>query len=383
MSEARALLRALLAGDASALPREESAWSALASRAAELGAEGLLHASVRAAGVGAAVPAKLADRLRRAHAATAAKNLELEAEATRLLAAFARAGVLAVPMKGTALFAAGVVRDLGTRPTGDVDLATRRSQRGAALRVLIEQGFAVDLTQRSWKHLPAMRRGDLAVELHEVAYWSGATRAAFDADHLGAGDDATRLARLWALQVHHLVLGSPPDAALLVRTVADVASFARLAAVDPRLAARAPAAMTEAGVEAEAAALDAIAALATGRARGLPALPLDEDVVRALLLPLEAGHEADARRDALAHLLATAHRQPLSMLAATAATLLQGPSARAGGAEGEGTSSGWLRRARRPLQLAARVIATLPAAVRAARRRGLTRRAGGRWRSGS
>lgn len=368
----RALLRALLSGDATALPGDEAGWRALAARAAELQGEGLLHSVARRAGVHDRLPPTLADRLRRAHALTAAKNLELHAEVTRLLATFSRAGVLAVPMKGAALFRAGVVRDLGARPTVDVDLAVRRAERDRAIAVLAGAGYVVDRSQRSWKHLPAMRRRDLAVELHEIAYWSGSTRAIFDADHLASGEEATRLGRMWALQVHHLVLGSPPDAALTLRTAADVACFARRTATEDALATAATAAMIEAGVEEEGAALDALVAEAIGAPRALPGLPVDPEVASELLARIEAPPGGDPRHEALAHFLATAHRQPLVMLAATARTLLAPaePGAAAGEGEGEERSAGrrMIARVARPVALAVRVLAALPAAVTAARR---------------
>ena len=217
------LLEVLLsagATSAAAMPEAEAEWTALADRSAELGAEGLLHAAVRRAATGEQLPPAVRDRLRRAHAGAAAKNLQLVAEAERVLAALARAGVMAAPMKGAALFREGIVRDLGIRPTTDLDLATRRADRTPALEVLEQLGYRASRTESSWKHLPPMRRDDLAIELHEIAYWSGRTRAVFGAEHLLVADDAVRLGRLWALQVHHLVLGSPPDAALLVRTLA-------------------------------------------------------------------------------------------------------------------------------------------------------------------
>lgn len=368
--QGRPLLRALLAGDAAALPGDEAGWRALASRVAELQGEGLLHTAARRAGVQDRLPPPLAERLRRAHALIAAKNLELDAEVTRLLDAFSRAGVLAVPMKGAALFRAGVVRDLGARPTVDVDLAVRRTERDRAIAVLARAGYVVDRSHRSWKHLPAMRRGDLAVELHEIAYWSGSTRAIFDADHLAAGDETTRLGRMWALQVHHLVLGSPPDAALTLRTAADVACFARRAATDGALATAATAAMVEAGVEEEAAALDALVAEAIGAPRALPRLPLDPGVTADLLARIEAPPGGDPRHDALAHFVATAHRQPLVLLAATVRTLLApaDPDAAPAAVQHRSPARRLIARAARPVTLALRVLASLPAAVATARR---------------
>lgn len=354
---ARALLRVLLARDPGVLPDSEPGWSRLVAEAVELSAEGLLHAAVRRAGDDARPTAAVRDQLRRAHAATAAKNLELAAEAERILAALARAGVIAAPMKGTALFREGIVRDLGTRPTTDVDLAIAPADRAAALAVLRALGYARSRTERSWKHLPPMRRGDLAVELHEIAWWSGRTREVFGAAHLAVGDRLLRMARLWALQVHHLVLGSPPDAALLVRTLADVACLAERARAEPALVPHALHAAAEAGLEREVVACDVIVAGAQGLApslgRSASAAAIDH-----LLAPLHRPPAVDPRLDVLVHFLRTAHRQPLTISAATIRTLLEPPP-------GDGPSPS---RTRRALQLGLRVAGVLPRALRSLRR---------------
>ena len=352
-----AVLRALLARDPGALPDSETGWSRLVAEAADLSAEGLLHAAVRRAGDGARPPAALRDQLRRAHAATAAKNLELVAEADRILVALARAGVTAAPMKGTALFREGIVRDLGTRATTDVDLATAPRDRDAALAVLQELGYAPSRTERSWKHLPPMRRGDLAVELHEIAWWSGRTREVFGTSHLAVDDRLLRVARLWALQVHHLVLGSPPDAALLVRTLADAACLAELARAEPALVPRALDAAAGSGLEHELVACDVIVAGAQGLAPSLGRVASPE-VIDRLLAPLDRPPRVDPRVDVLVHFLRTAHRQPLAISAATVRTLLAPPP-------GDGPAPS---RTRRAVQLGLRVAGALPRALRALRR---------------
>lgn len=358
IDDPRDLLRVLLGGGPDLWPRTEPAWARLVDQVASLSAEGLLHAAVRRAGDGAEPPPAIRDRLRRAHAATAAKNLELVAEADRVLAALACAGVVAAPMKGTALFREGIVRDLGTRATTDVDLAISRADRDVSLAVLAGLGYAPSRGERSWKHLTPMRRGDLAIELHEIAWWSGRSRAAFGARHLTIADRTHRLARLWALQVHHLVLGSPPDAALLVRTLADVAAFADRARAEPPLAARALEAAAEAGLEQEMLACDAIVAGAQGAPPSLGGRASRAAIDR-LLAPL-VDPTVDPRLAVLTHFLRTAHRQPLAVSAATVVTLLQPPPSSAGDAPST--------RTRRALQLGLRVAAVLPRALRELRR---------------
>jgi hypothetical protein len=378
-------------------------------RARALGAEGLLHAALRRSGAAAGqtqteteteteteTAAEVRERLRAAYAATAAKNLQLLAEADEVLRALAAAGVVAAPMKGVALFREGVVKDLGARPTTDLDVATRRVDRVRALKVLTELGFRPSATEVSFKHLTPMRRRDLAVELHEIAYWSGSTREVFGAEHLAVADRATRLGRLWALQVHHLVLGSPPDAALLVRTLADVAAFADIARGDASALRAAREALDAAGLLGEAIACDEVIAelrgeplvlggdrearegeadgQAGGQAGGKAGerAELRAGLRRSLLAPLEAGFPADPREVALGHLIATARRQPVGILARTAAVLLFPP--RQAVADGLGVDPRsprvWVARVKRPVELGYRALGALPRALRGRSGRG-------------
>jgi hypothetical protein len=355
--EPRALLAILLAPDGAAALRNDDDLRVVTEQAARLGAEGLLHAAIRRAGDAAPDVPALRERLRRAHAAITAKNLELMAETRRVLDALARRGLVATPMKGAALFREGVVRDLGTRPTTDLDLVIAPRERERVRRSLERLGYTESASERSWKHLPAMRRGDLAIELHEVAWWSGTSRRTFGVDHLAVDDGSLRLGRLWALQIHHLVLGSPPDPALLVRTLADHASFAARARADRRLTKATEAAAEEAGLAPELAACDAIVAEARGDGRVVGGAA-DPAIERELLAPLTRQRKRDERVEVLAHFLRTARRQPLGVSFATLRILLEPPA---------GASTTRAReRTRRALSLASRVGAALPAALRRA-----------------
>jgi len=376
--EPRQLLALLFAQQGDRLrqlaPSSPRGWAELQTRCARLGATGLLHAALRRTRCTDLAPADVRAALRLGHAANAAQNLALCVEAERILKALGGAQVVAAPIKGVALFREHVVEDLGARPTGDFDLVTRRADRRAVLRTLGELGYEPRFEDLSWKHLPPMTRGDLSVEVHEVAYWSSTTRAVFRADHLTTPDRPRRLGRLAALQVHHLVFGSPPDSGLTVRTLGDVDAFLQLARRDDALGGALRAAAEEAGVASELAAMDGLLAEARGeapvlgiasRSRGATSARVDiaaQSLIRSMLPAPD-----DSRGEILAHAFRMARIQPWHVTRDMLAILLFPPresiARRIGAATGSRAVT--IARLRRPFELAGHVLRALPVSLHA------------------
>lgn len=369
----RRLLAILFAEDAGRLraiaPQTNEGWQQLLARCEELGATGLLHAALRRTRTADLAPDDVRAAVRLAHATNVAHNLALHAEATRVLAVLHQAGLTAAPMKGVALFDERVVEDLGARPTGDFDLVTRTSERAAVLSTLSRLGYEARLQGWSWKHLPAVSRGDLSIEVHEIAYWSPTTKEIFDADHLARAERPARIGRLCALQVHHLVLGSPPDAGLAVRTLADVEAFLRLARREHEVRRAILVAAREGGVERELAACESLIAEARGASCELGLRSSAQDAER-LLAPLRSTEARDVRADTLAHALRLLPRQPwrvtrdmISLIAFPPAEVVAARLSRADGA-GSTRSGVTTARLRRPFELLLRVARALPTVLR-------------------
>ncbi len=371
-AEVRPLLALLFAKDErrlrAAAPTTEDGWRDVHRTCLELGAAGLLHTSLRRTGCSSLPPDDVQAAIRRAHAANTVQNMALEAEARRVLSALRAAHVLAAPMKGVALFVESVVVDVGVRPTSDFDFATLRHQRADVLRVLDELGYAEQHRAISWKHLPARTRGDITVEVHEIAYWHPRTRAVLGATELAAEHRPTRLGRLCALQVHHLVLGSPRDPGLLIRTLADVRAFLALAEDSRELRDAIVAGAAEAGMLEEVAALDAILA----DVRGEPSvLGLSTSArMQAALLDVLTSPLRGERIEALAHALRVLPVQPFA-LTRELVSVLAFPSrdfvAASEGAERDSWTVMW-RRIRRPAALLYRIVRALPETLRDAGR---------------
>lgn len=357
-------------------PRSDEGWRELYARCAALGATGLLHATLRRTRCADLAPLDVRTALRLAHGTHAAQNLALCAEAERVLAGFRAAGVLAAPMKGVALFRERVVEDLGVRPTSDFDVVTRAADRERVLRVLRELGYETRFEELSWKHLPPMRRGDLSIEVHEIAYWSSSTRAVFGVEHLAASDRPTRLGRLAALQLHHLVHGSPPDAALAIRTLGDVDAFLQLARRDDAIRRSLIIAAEAAGMAKELAAADLLLAEARHEdpistretASHEEASRGTSSGTESLLALLSA--QSDSRHDVLGHALRTIPLQPWRVTGAMLSIVFFPPrevvAVRVGAAVDSPTVT--IARIRRPFEVAARVLRSLATRSRAGSR---------------
>ncbi len=345
-------------------PASDGDWEALRAECETLGATGLLHAALRRTRCAGLAPQEVADALRLAYATNVANNLSLASEAERVLDALRAAGLVAAPMKGIALFTERVIEDLGTRPTGDIDLVTRSSERAAVLSALGRLGYEGRNEVASWKHLPALWRRGILVEVHEIAYWSASTRAVYGTEHLAEDSRPLRLGRLCALQLHHLLLGSPPDAALVVRTLADVDGFLRIAAREPETRAAIVAAAREAGLERALAGCDALLARAR-QATAVLDLRATEREAEVILAPLRAP-PTDHRAAMLLHALRILPVQPWAVTWEMLSLLVFPPPDLIGARLGHSARSAavsWAR-VRRPLELAVRVARAIPATLR-------------------
>lgn len=166
-------------------------WNAVAALAARLWLEPRL--AVRAAG-NRRVPPVIRERWRASRRATAARNLLFQREEEDLLRALQRAGVEAVPLKGTSL--ARMLGDLASRPVTDIDLAIRAQDVARAAERLQRLGYSIRLPAELLAHRAFLAGADahtsevtcsreeagtvLALELHwkclslpEAEVWRG------------------------------------------------------------------------------------------------------------------------------------------------------------------------------------------------------------------
>ena len=167
--------RVALTGEGLAAWREATAstpdWQALleAARAERVGPL-LAHACERAElPDGPPVPEEVRAALRREHLVTAGKAAILAEAASRLLAAFARAGLPVIALKGLAL-AETVYPNPALRPMEDLDILVRTGDLPAAVRILTEAGY-----REAWHGFPDFQQADglVDVDLHTALLHEG------------------------------------------------------------------------------------------------------------------------------------------------------------------------------------------------------------------
>lgn len=232
--ETRAL-ELLFAERAAARGAAEIALSVAALRSVD--ALPMLRVALKRRGEHDALDPALRDELDRAWAVTTAHNLELVHESGRVLGALAGAGVPVAPLKGVALFQIGVYRDAGARPTADLDIVTRPSDRARVTQTLLGLGYAQDPVGGP-KHLPPFVRGSFMVEVHEAAFWDPRDGRRATLDDVLSSDGAPRLEATVAHVVHHLFEGSVVTPSLAIKTLWDLAELRAFVATRPGLAAR-------------------------------------------------------------------------------------------------------------------------------------------------
>lgn len=122
----------------------------------------------------AEMPTHVCRKLEQSYYNTLASNMLLYDQLKVILAAFERAGITAIVLKGAAL-ALTVYEDIGLRPMGDLDLLIQKSDQDRAARILSGLGFEPGWDRpvsRTWlpeRHQSFQKRGKvhMIVELHE------------------------------------------------------------------------------------------------------------------------------------------------------------------------------------------------------------------------
>ena len=146
------------------------AWSELDDFVEPLQARPMLRSALRRNGSLEAAPPAVRARLDADYIRTLARNMQLLHETRAVLDELRAKGIEALPLKGMALFLGGVPRDLGARPTSDIDILTWPRDRAGVVEYLLHRGYH-QLPTGGAKHLPPFVRGGFAVEVHECAYW--------------------------------------------------------------------------------------------------------------------------------------------------------------------------------------------------------------------
>lgn len=172
--------------------RPDVAWSALVAQASRHGVAPIVHGHLHALGADRTPPEAL-DALAGAARACVALNLRLRDELSRLLAAFSRAGIPALPLKGPVLADLLYPAPL-LRTTGDLDVLVPAADAVRAGRALEAIGYArsADAEQGADYHTIYTREaGAVVVELHHAlgerhvsgldaqALWRAATRTSW------------------------------------------------------------------------------------------------------------------------------------------------------------------------------------------------------------
>jgi hypothetical protein len=286
MTPTEALLR-YVCGDGEQGPSPEVV------RAAErLELEGALYAALRRGGDSDGVAPEALARLRTCHAENAAHSLELLRSYAELRGALAPRGVEVRALKGVALLEHGL--NPGARYCLDLDVLAREADRPAVHEVMLGLGYATAGTGGAPKHLPEYRRGTIAVEVHEVAFWGRHRR--FGLDELQAEPQPLAFALVHLL--HHCFVSSITTPELAAKTIVDTATVLTLASDAPGVEERARALSCEVELTEQLFGIVAAArSLAAGDALGPSArrvVALSEPAVEAELLLRELAFYARA-----------------------------------------------------------------------------------------
>lgn len=195
----------------------------------------MLRSTLRRNGALEGAPAEIRARLDAEWAQTLARNVQLVRETRRVLDALRANGIEALPLKGMALFIGGVHRDLGARPTSDIDILTWPRDRAGVVECLRRAGYC-QIPLGGAKHLPPFVRGGFTVEVHECAHWDIRDARAFRVGDMRADAGGAALAATVAHLIHHLFESSTPTRWLTVKTLWDLNEVRVFAASRPALA---------------------------------------------------------------------------------------------------------------------------------------------------
>lgn len=116
-------------------------WNALFRLGLDHGMLPMLY--LRLAEIGPKIPQAVLERLRKIYHRNAYQSIANAAELIRLLQAFDRESIAAMPFKGVVL-AASVYPDPTSRPAGDLDVLIHHRHLGRATAILLESGYKLD-----------------------------------------------------------------------------------------------------------------------------------------------------------------------------------------------------------------------------------------------
>ena len=167
------LERSAVSGQRSAVdPRPPTpAWAEVADVAVRHSLAPLLYKRLKQSDAWAPIPADVRERLRLAYYVSARRNKRLYQELGPVLRCLRGSGIPVVVLKG-AYLAEAVYGDVALRPMCDVDLLVPEEEMQEAQATISGIGFVsgkpedTTLPPRIHKHLPALVKGDLAVEVH-------------------------------------------------------------------------------------------------------------------------------------------------------------------------------------------------------------------------
>ncbi|MEP7339933.1 MAG: nucleotidyltransferase family protein [Acidobacteriota bacterium] len=156
-------------------------WAAVVHRADLHHIASLLRFNLARAGVLNSLPQEAQSQLRDISQTWAARHLAYVSEAARLVAALAREGIEAIPLKGAALMLGGYYPQAGLRAATDIDLLVDPARIEDADRIVEAGGYAHLPGKRSARprqrlandlnHLwPRRGPGGLILELHHRAF---------------------------------------------------------------------------------------------------------------------------------------------------------------------------------------------------------------------
>lgn len=124
-----------------------------------------LHHALAGTPLAASLPGEFLDHLSRQHRANLMRAERLQADAARILAAAARAGIPAIPLKGTAILAGDYYPQPGLRPMADLDLLAPADVIPQIARLMADLGYT--LRGSTWKHHTFLRPDNEQVMAYE------------------------------------------------------------------------------------------------------------------------------------------------------------------------------------------------------------------------
>lgn len=147
-------------------------WEAVCQASLDFGLAPLLYSTLRPLTKGIGLPAGVESRLREVYLSSAARNVRLYSELSRVLKALRDAEIPVIPLKGSYL-AEVVYGDTALRPMNDIDLMVRQEDFRKTIELLMSREYRAEGNVRpedvfavQQHHPPLTGRSGIPIEVH-------------------------------------------------------------------------------------------------------------------------------------------------------------------------------------------------------------------------